>query len=36
MKIQNYEIHNTVAVRITTNHNQYAVEWADELSLIHI
>jgi hypothetical protein len=30
MKIQNYEIHNTVAVRITTNHNQYAVEWADE------
>tara|TARA_B110000967_G_scaffold98312_1_gene100991 strand:- start:1813 stop:2031 length:219 start_codon:yes stop_codon:yes gene_type:complete len=28
--MQNHAIHNTVAVRITNNHNQYALDWADE------
>lgn len=28
--MRNHAIHNTVAVRITTSHNQYALDWADE------
>ena len=28
--MRNPEIHNTVAVHITTKCNQYALEWADE------
>lgn len=28
--MRNHAIHNTVVVRETTNHDQYALDWADD------